>query len=67
MKERIDLMYLTKRRTFFKGWIEPINDKEGKIFIDKVAHPNLSKGGTLPPGHMLVPIESLRRGTGEGS
>jgi len=57
MKERLDLMYLTNRRTFFKGWVEPINDTEGRLFIDKKAHPNFPDGGTLPPGTPLVPYK----------
>jgi len=53
-KERLDMMYLTNRQTFFKGWVEPVNDTQGRIFIDKEAHPNFPDGGVLPPGYILV-------------
>ena len=32
-----------------------INEKEGKILIDKKYHPNFPNGGTLPPGAILIP------------
>ena len=60
-KERLDMMYLTNRQTFFKGWVEPINDTEGQIIIDKEAHPNFKDGGTLPAGYILVPYRMKAR------
>ena len=54
-RERLDLMYLTNRQTFFRGWVEPINETQGQIIIDRTIHPNFPKGGRLPPGHFLVP------------
>ena len=56
-KERLDMIYLTNRQTFFRGWVEPINDTQGRIFIDKTFHPNFPDGGVLPPGHLLVPYK----------
>ena len=55
MKERLDLFYLTNRQTFFKGWVEMINVKEGTILIDRGVHPSFPKGGKLPRGIVLVP------------
>jgi len=55
------MMYLTNRQTFFKGWVEPINDTEGQIIIDKEAHPNFKDGGTLPAGYILVPYRMKAR------
>lgn len=57
MKERLDMIYLTNKQTYFKGWVEPTNGSEGKIFIDKKAHPNFPDGGRLPTGAILVPYK----------
>ena len=54
-RERLDMMYLTNRQTYFKGWVEPTNETEGRIFIDKTVHPNFPDGGRLPRGVILVP------------
>ena len=55
LRERLSMIYLTNRRTYFKGWVEMLDEKSGQIYIDKSVHPNFPDGGQLPSGIITVP------------
>lgn len=55
-KERVEMIFLTDRRTYYRGWTRLADNMQvEELLIDKRAHPNFQDGETLPQGQILIP------------